>query len=346
MGNNKKIAIIVWDIGSIGGIATQALDFKKIFDIKNIFSNIILLTDKKRPYKIASTEIIAKDQQFQLKGIELSVHFDNINKTLKYLNQYDIFIHTTACVHNDASLWQGVYALKKKHIVIISDVYWDKYYPYFDYAIPYISKIFATNRAVKNYLKEVKKIETEELIHPFFFEPNFKKQRRERTIIWANQWRGWKGIEWFLEQAGQLDGKVLLFGGGREWYNLKNKIPKNAEYLGFRKPEEVLNAYMNGAIAVDLTGQSEKYYGHYNRTTIEPMFWDCAVVANEKLIEPYSFIPQNVVCAVNKKNFVEKTNELLSNQFLWEKQILEARNWAMKHYDYDNFIKQIISNDD
>ncbi len=336
-----RIGIIVWDIGQIGGIATQAIDFKKVFDYFQIPNDIIILNDKKVPGKIEESRIEANGKTFKLRGVELSVDFSNLNVTLNLLNErYDILLHTTACIHNDNTGWLAVYGLRKRNIVIISDVYWEKFYPYYYKAVHFVDKFFATNKAVKNYLKADKNIEAEELLHPFYFEPEFQKTTKLKTIIWANQWRSWKGIRTFVADAGKLNSTVLLFGGGREYYNLKNKIPSNAQYLGFQPLDYVIDSYKTGTMAVDLTGQSKKYWGHYNRTTIEPMFWRCAVVCNEKLVEPYSFIPADVVLGVNKKNFVEKINWLLENEEEWKNLTNRAFDWAINHYQPEKVVKQ------
>jgi len=134
-----------------------------------------------------------------------------------------------------------------------------------------------------------------------------------------------------------------LFGCGREYYNLYDKLPENSEYLGFRTPKELKEEYKKGMFAVDLTGQSKKYYGHYNRSTIEPMFYKCVVVANEKIIYPYSHIPREVVLAVNKHNLVEKVNELINDQEKWRQLSERAFKWAIEYYDNEKVLKQITS---
>lgn len=338
----NRIAIIIWDIGQIGGIATHAQETKKVLDEFGISNDVIILNDKSRPYKLEKFRIEAKDKTFKVRGIELSVKRENLLNTLSFLSKrYDVLFHTTACIHNDKSGWLGVYLLKKRHVVVISDVYYDKFYPYYKQALRYIDKIYATNQAVKNYL-DSKEIKSELLIHPFSFDKDFQKIKTEQTIIWANQWRGWKGIGFFIEQLSKIKAKGLLFGCGREYYNLWDRIPKNAEYLGFRKPVEVKQAYTTGMMAVDLTGQSKKYWGHYNRTTIEPMFYKCVVVANEKIIEPYSPIPKNVVLAVNKNNFVERVNNLIQDRER-QKEIREnAFDWAIEYYNHTKVVEQII----
>lgn len=271
----------------------------------------------------------------------MSVDYKNLNWTLNFLDKrYNTFLFLTACIHNDNTGWLSVFQLKKKNIVVISDVYYDKFYPYFNKAFVFIDKLFATNRAVKNYLHK-KGIESEELIHPFEFYSSFITANKGNSIIWANQWRGWKGIRWLMRDAEKIKGQIYLFGSGREYSNFKDKIPKNATYMGFQPMEVIREAYKHGRIALDLTGQSEKYYGHYNRTTIEPMFWKCAMICNEKLVEPYSPIPRDVVCAVNKTNFISEINELLSNTERCSSLADRAFQWATERYQWSNVIKQI-----
>jgi len=336
-----KVAIIVWELSQLGGIATHAVETKKILTKSNIDSDIIILTNKDRAFKIDKQEIETTEKLLKIKGIELSVKKKNLKMTLNFLNNYDILFHTTACLHKDNG-WLAVYKfIKKRHIVVISDVYWNDFYRHFDKAMKYVYKFYATNEAVRKYLKKEKGINTELVIHPFSFN-EYYNEHKENIVIWAHQWRGWKGIKRFVENADRINGKVVMFGGGREYYNLKDKLPKNVEYKGFRSPNEIKDMYKKAKIAVDFTGQSEKYYGHYNRATIEPMFFKCIMVCNEKLVYPYSFIPREVVCPVDKDNFIDKINRLLENNEEREYLANKAYNWATKKYNFKNVIKQII----
>lgn len=339
----EKVAIIIWDISCIGGIATQAMDFKRVFDEFGIKNDIIILKDTHVPFLINNFEIVTDLKNFKVKGIELSIREENIKKTAIFLKRrYTTLIHATACIHNDSLPWDIIYRLGLKNIVIISDVYWNKYYPYFDKVLPFIKKIYATNYGVKNYLGKEKGLIVEELLHPFYFEPNFIKDNPKKIVVWVNQWRGWKGIKLFIKLADKIDGEIWLFGGGREYYNLRDKLPKNSKYFGFVSPKNIEEAYKQAMCAVDLTGQSEKYYGHYNRTTIEPMFWKCVSVCNDKLVEPYSFIPKDVVLPVNKDNFVEKINNILNDRVEFERLSNLGFNWAINKYDHKLFIRQFI----
>ncbi len=337
------IAIIVWDIGQIGGIATQAVEIKSLLDRNGINNDIIILNDKVKSFRFLK-QFDFKDI-FGLGGIELSIRKEHILKTLKYLENYDILLHTTACIHNPNLPWWAVYELRKKQIVIISDVYWNKYYPYFDRVISYVTKFLATNQAVKNYLKKEKNIETEVFLHPFkVSQSEIDLTKKQNIVIWANQWRGWKGINIFLKQVEKIKGKVWLFGGGREYSNWKQKLleMENVQYFGFIKTESLYKIYEIAKIAIDLTGNSPKYWGHFNRTTIEPMFFKCAVACNETLVEPNSFIPQNVVLKVNKNNFIDKINELLKNKANFEQLVQRAEIWIKTTYRDEIILNQII----
>jgi hypothetical protein len=146
-----------------------------------------------------------------------------------------------------------------------------------------------------------------------------------------------------MKEAENLKGFIVFYSGGREYYNFKDKMPKNSTYKGFQPMELIKNAYKHSKIALDLTGQSPKYYGHYNRTTIEPMFWKCAMVCNEKLVEPYSFIPKDVVCPVTKETLVVKINELLENTDKLLSLTEKAFQWATNQYKWENIINQIFN---
>jgi glycosyltransferase involved in cell wall biosynthesis len=189
-------------------------------------------------------------------------------------------------------------------------------------------------------LKESKGIVAEELIHPFIWQKQPKN--KEKIVVWTNQWRNWKGIGHFIRKAGKINANIYLFGGGREYYNFKDKLSPNCKYFGFVSPDRINEEYSKVMFSVDLTGQSKKYYGHYNRTTIEPMFYNCISVANEKIIEPYSFIPKDCVLRVNKDNFFDKINELLENENRRKEITKNAFEWAKNKYQDKFILKQII----
>jgi len=234
-----------------------------------------------------------------------------------------------------------VYQLKKpKHVVVISNVYFEKFYPYFKKALPYIHNIIATNYAVKNYLDKIKVKSAEVIIHPFSY-PDHKKTKKENVLLWTHQWRNWKGIGDLCKVIKDLKCKVILYGAGREYYNWKDKLPSNAEYLGNVKPDEVLMAYARSKYSIDLTGRSLKYYGHHNRSTIEPMFFKCLSICNEKLIDPYSFIPQDVVLSVDRKNLANQINEVIMNNDIWKSKVNKAYDWAKDFYSDKRVIEQL-----
>jgi hypothetical protein len=340
-----SVGIVTFEISNIGGIATHASHTYKCLKKAGVETDLILL--KQTNIELTEEEVRegATSSSLTTGGIVMSIHNKHVEKTCERLNKYDILFYTHACIHEEDANWLSIYKLKNpKHIVTISDIYWDKFYPYFDEAIPYITKFIATNAAAQEYLSLVKGIESELMIHPFIMEDIGCDFKKENIAIWANQWRGWKGINDWIAHIPKYEGISRMFGTGREYYNLRDKMAKipNIDYIGNRPPADILNAYRTAKFNVDLTGRSPGYFGHYNRTTIEGMFYGAVTVCYRTLVYPFSHIPIDICLIVDRKNIAKKMNELQRDSDKFREISCKAFNWANKFYDYKKTVKQIV----
>ena len=341
-----KVAIVTFEISNIGGIATHASHTYKCLKRYGVDTDLVLLKKSNTKPFVKDVEEGFTSSSLTTGGVVMSIHDKFIDETCEFLNNYDIIFYTHACIHDEKTNWLKIYELKNpKHIVTISDVYWDKFYPYFDEAIPHITKFLATNSAAQEYLQTVKYIKSELLIHPFILSDIGCEYEKENIAIWANQWRGWKGINDWVSQIPKYNGIARMFGTGREYYNLRDSMGKipNIEYLGNRPPHEIMEAYKAAKFNVDLTGRSPGYFGHYNRTTVEGMFYGAITVCYKQLVAPFSHIPQSICLVVDRNNIADKMNELQSDTDRLKEISTKAFNWVCKYYDYKKSTEQIIS---
>lgn len=154
-----KIGIVTFEISNIGGIATHASHTYKCLKKAGIETDLILIKSSNVKYSEEKVNEGATSSSLTTGGIVMSVHDKHLESTCAKLDQYDILFYTHACIHDEKANWLDIYKLKNpKHIVTISDVYWDKFYPYFDEAIPHIHKFLATNSAAQEYLSTIKYI--------------------------------------------------------------------------------------------------------------------------------------------------------------------------------------------
>ena len=342
-----KVAIVTFEISKIGGIATHAWELFKVLQQHGVDVEQVYLKHSYSTQKALYNNMKTKKSTFKLGGTQLSLSKKTLKQTLYYLDQFDILFFTHACIHEEDSNWLDVYKLGKTNLVCISDIYWNKFYPYYDKVIPYVTKFYPTNAAVKNYLKKNKNINGEVIVHPFDYpEHKLDISKKQETMVWAHQWRNWKGIDDLCEIIPQLNCKLLMFGSGRsysEWRERLAKMP-NVEYLGNQPPEQIIQAYKDSKYSIDLTGRSPEYYGHHNRTTIEPMFFHCLSICYESLIEPHSHIPIPTCVGLerDKGQMIKDINELIERKELWELFVNNAYEWVREWYDHKNVIRQVL----
>ena len=338
----KKIAIITFEISKIGGIATHAWELYKILKKKNIDVEMIYIKQTHDHIQSTVPYCRAIPSNFKLGGTILSLSKQTLKQSLYYLEQFDTLFFTHACIHEEQANWLEVYKLKRNNLVCISDIFWTDMYPYFDKAIPYVNKFFASNAAVKRFL-EKKKLKSELLVHPFDY-PEYKEVIKEGVLLWPSHWRNSKGIDDLCEVIPDLKCQVKMFGGGRGYSDWKSTIKKmkNVEYLGNQSPDVIVEAYKKSKYSIDLSGRSADYVGLHNRTTVEPMFFHCVSICYKTLADPHSHIPQKAVWIVEKKTLAKRINFLIEHDDIWKEKVDEAYKWVRKWYDSKKVIKQVM----
>lgn len=385
MSSNIRIAQLLPDIPNLGGLATRTFEQHQIFNfMKGVESDFFKIT-KKQTNDFEEKKISIKNTQYGLsvKQYEVSYNSKVLKESIKKLNEYDILWFNHACPHintekeKDSTLWMELYkSTKPKKVVIVSDVYFDKYYPWFLNVADSVTTLLGIGNghaaSVEPYLK-VDGI----LKHPFLLRRHEGDlDQKRKGIIWAHQWRAWKGIEEYLNLCTRLDEPTTFYGAGMEYYMIRKENPdllkkaigkdfftnsfwnedsKNI-IMGTVSNSEVFESYLTAKAAVDFTciKGSKKYRGHYNRATLEPMLYKTVVICPKFLVEPYTHIPKECVLVVGNgyENMSEAINEMLgdskerktisNNAFNWVKETHEGKKVLREWIDFTTNKKEKI----
>lgn len=370
-----KIAQLLPDIPNLGGLATRTFEQHQIFNfIKDVEADFFKIT-KKQTNDFEEKDLTIKNTQYglSLSQYEVSYNSKMLEQSIKKLNEYDILWFNHACPHTntegekDATLWMDLYRKTKgKKVVIISDVYFDKYYPWFLNVANEVTTILGIGHGHANSIEPYLKVNGI-LKHPFLLKRhNVEFDQKRKGIIWAHQWRAWKGIEDYLNLCTKLEEPTTFYGAGMEYYMIRKELPslfkkaigkdyftnevwnKESEnkIMGTVPSAEVLESYISAKAAVDFTcvNGSKKYRGHYNRATLEPMLYKCAVICSKFIVEPYTHIPNECVLVVSgsEESMAESINEMLSDSSIRKSITSKAYEWVRETHEGKKVLKEWI----
>jgi len=370
-----KIAQLLPDIPNLGGLATRTFEQSQVFNsMKDVECDFFKIT-KKKTNDFEPKEIELKNTQYGLSLHQYEVSYNEkvLKESIKKLNEYDLLWFNHACPHintegeKGAELWMSLYKeTKPKKLVVISDVYFDKYYPWFLNVVDSVTTILGIGHghaaSIEPYLKA-----NGILKHPFLLKNHKADLDSKRNgIIWAHQWRAWKGIKTYLNVCEKLKEKTTFYGAGMEYYMIRKELPKLFErvigkdkfsdrvwntdsdnaIMGTVPSSDVLKSYTTAKAAVDFTcvSGSKKYRGHYNRATLEPMLYKSVVICTQFIVEPYSHIPKECVLVVGNgiENMTKQINEMLKDVKLRNKISLNAYEWVREEHEGKKVLREWI----
>lgn len=332
-----KVAFLLWPIAEEGGLSTRARALVALHRRNGIRANFYRLHYNDRLHGHGSSELeteINANGGLRLQGRHLSVTTEKLAETVAHLDSYDELVFVHPCPHvtdkgPGVKNWRYLYQLPRApKSTYFTDVYAEQFYPWIADVIG-LFRPLAVNDAVARHVRATMDIEPTVVPHPWEAIPRSYSPWRERRVLWTSAWRGWKGIKRFCDAVPAIDAPVRLYGTGRELRQWRKVQPADwpGEIAGVQPPERVLDDYQSAYCAVDLTGQSVKYHGHYNRTTLEPMLHGCVSVTLPTLIEPHSRIPGETVWTVDKDNVAGDINELLAKPEMADQIRRDAHDW-------------------
>ena len=202
------------------------------------------------------------------------------------------------------------------------------------------------------------------LKHPFILPKKMFVNKKRKRIVWAHQWREWKGTATYLALSRGLKEPTDFYGLGREFYDIRsknsklfratigrdfvtdkvwNKKIKSAIY-GMVHPEVITEAYKTHKAAVELTGiKGAKYVGHYNRSTLEPMLYGCVMIATRFVLDPHSHIPKDCVFPLeggNLADIAKKINKMLDNEKKRNQITKRAFEWICENHNGKKILRK------
>lgn len=339
---NQKIGLVLFPIWGAGGLATDVAHYRRIFKDADHECDFweIRYSDKlhkqQHPLKLGT----GADGPTAKQGY-LSITDKNLASTIKVLNRYDILMFLHPCPHvtdtqKAVKNWPALYTDTKvdRKIVRFTDVYLDKLYPWI-LDVKDTFEPWATNMGQVRYVRQFVKGCKLSTYPMAFRSPSLCIPKPGPDLVWPCAWRGWKGIKQFINALPDFTGTYELYGSGRELRQFRkagNPIVQQAK--GVVRPNKMLKAFERARFSVDLTGWSKKYYGHNNRSVIEPMFHGAVSVVLDTMVFPHNEIPPEVTYIADRLDLADSLNEAIDMDETNRRQIAnEAMQWARWRYN-------------
>lgn len=317
-----RVLQVYWPLKDASGPITQAWKTQEVFRAAgHTFRTAVMTYANRAPEITRDGSVYVGSSPRDLKimgGDRLSFHPKRIRETLMKLLKYaaDVVLFVHPCPHLSTTKlksWQALYTmLKGRKVVWWTDLYWQEFYPWIKDVEGSIDRVICASNAKLGHVHSTFRKDAELAPLPQVVPdgpPNFRALRD--GVVWAHQWRSWKGVRRFWETWHEMPMPVYAAGTGQE-YRRNKKLLKhvyenrldpsfnldkkgNVYILGTIPFQEVVEMYKAALVAVDWTGQSKAYTGHYNSATLEPMLYGCIPWLRPTLIEPHTAIPAEAV---------------------------------------------------
>jgi hypothetical protein len=348
-----NVALILFPISAEGGLSTRVLSTIRAFQAEGHNATFfrIAYSDKSHRAIMKDVQVRPTPSGMRVEQGWLSITDAKLRETIAILNSFDLIMFVHPCPHfsdtqKAVANWPALYRdTKPPKVVTFSDVYMDKYYPW----ITSVRDLFtplSNNNGIQNHLA---RIGWDSTLLPYCFhtdvEIGLRKDKRN-GVVWPHAWRGWKGIESFVRAANDIEGEVHLYGGGREESNLQAEIlsfKPHVKKLGFRETKEVHQSFCDLTCSVELAGASEKYHGHFNRATIEPMLFGCVLACRETMVHPHSIIPSSCAHVIDPTKVASELNLLMRDRWRMGVIAREAFDWAAETFAPKKVVAAILS---
>ena len=337
-----KVALVMFPISAEGGLSTRGMDTLRLIRDAGHDCNFyrIRYSDQMHMAGTRSPAIEVRKSGNRLQHRNLSITAKHLPGTVAHLSGYDLVVFLHPCPHlsdkaKAAANWTALYnEVRARKVVTFSDVYIDKYYPHFAQVTNYTP--LGINSAVARHVSGFLKIPVETALRPVHLHASAGKWESRRGIVWPNAWRDWKGFAAFV-RAMKDDGRdVTLYGSGRAGEKCARELVSfrnsGGRVIGQVAPAKVQAHLANARLAIDLTGASKKYEGHYNGSMIEAMLLGCPVgVRSNMWIN--SWIPKDAVMSLDTSStsdlYESIRNASMSSRS--ERVARDAQTWARGH---------------
>lgn len=322
-----RIAILHFPVNDVGGIDSWVINIQKGFRRLGHEPQLIHSTAQSR-FKCHPTEGRTTSRKTILPGIHLGYRFNELDKTLAKLNEYDLVIYLHPAPHptadnlkrEDIDNWRDLYTkVTKPKLQIHHDAKWDTTN---DWIIDVVDHVDAVLAAQHHFLPAVERYVEHRAIDPStsiktwweYFPLDVPKgnielllPRKEPFGIVATQWIQWKNHRKFLPMLPQIETPIRFFGAGIEYHyavregefdkyigtDVKEHIVYNEDnphrYIGFVPYQEVLTAMELATFSIDLSTR-----GYTNMTHWEPLMYGTAnMMAREVFDDEFNEVPRD-----------------------------------------------------
>ena len=345
-----RIAFVLWPISQEGGLATRTAAFVRVARSCGHDADFIRLSySQHSPYRHGGAPCVtALPGGLRVTdGLLLSLVDAHLADTLRVLDGYDVLVFTHACPHvsdmqHAVRNWRKVYtATTARKITYFSDAFVQDYYPWIR-DVDHTFEPVAINHSAARHASEFLGVPVRVVRHPFSLD-GYDAGAKENLVVWTSAWRSWKGIRRFVDAVPAIAARVELYGTGRELRTFKQQQPANwpGVLMGSCPPEQVEHAYARARVSVDLTGQSRKYAGHFNRTHIEPMFYGCVSACLPAVLDGTD-IPHDCIWPVLKDDVAASINALLADEPVRARIAAAAHEWASDYFAPDTVMDDLL----
>jgi len=352
-----KVALLLYPITKEGGLTTKTLTFYNEMTARGYEVDFYRISYG-RKHNIGedkpTVRVLKGGIVLQHKWLSIADQF--LKETLEILNGYDRIVFLHPCPHicdldkKAVPNWPHLYTdTTPPKTVTFSDVFWDKYYPHLKQVVGTFQAL-AVNSAVKR--KTIEICPDVRLVHQIYKDPGPEVRagtNRDIDVIWASAWRSWKGIAQFLRSLALTDLSAELYGWGREAWTLepeRNKLRSQQKVVRQVHPDRVLEGYARCRTAADFTGRSKKYFGHYNRTTIEPILYGAPPLVVDTLVDPHSIIPSEICLVIPSKQKPMDTAqymlELLEDDEKIRATAARGYEWFRENHNSDQALNTLL----
>lgn len=160
--------------------------------------------------------------------------------------------------------------------------------------------------------------------------PNFK--RRRRVCCSFQTFKRWKRVDDLVRSVPRIDGKVIVGGGGIEYYYMTSKtkrrpqygriweeaIDAGMKYLGYISEDERDLVMEKSRLLIDTSWSRgyNKYGSHFNRIMVDAAIKGCLPVLRDLAMDDNSVFPywlyESIPFDCDSEYFANKVNSILS----------------------------------
>ncbi len=371
-----KIAIVIFPIMEIGGIATYIWNLRNALLKVGCAVDVYHARERGLMRNLSKTAPVLAGRDTRLPGGQF-IYGNSIGlKAAKnLLNSYDAVIMGHQCPHPNirgegSRAWQELYDLRVPIATVFHDNIWEKAYPWLAEVAGRIRVCFYTNPSI--WAGSARSFPGLFAYTPQLLDTTkagLWRSKKEGRVVWLPQWKAWKGIGIFVRSLPAIDYPVHLYNSGIEYHYLK-KEPEWGKWIGRDEYTKVGNIQWEGRqdhiikgpilnhqvrralrranVSVDLTGHKPGPFLHQTTYVhFESMVYGAVAVVPESVVQKPSPIPPDCVYpiagAVTPKSVAKAVNWVMEHEKSQKEIARTAKSWVQERFDDRKIAFGIVS---